>query len=161
MLNIITRRWCYNAKNNNKGDKEVTKWVSMEWWQQLLTRIGIYFSPINFWAILYLSSTQSNQIRTQSWSIKLASIDFNIAHTHTHTHIYIYIGLWVIQHNLRPTIIILKVTFSYLNIIYLNFNIIVFFFYIYLKSIFLNFWDTKLLIKLTVSNISLSIIWLI
>ena len=67
------------------------------------------------------------------------SIDFNTAHTHTHTYIYIYIffGLWVIRHNLRPKIVTLKVTFLNLNIIYLNFNIIVFF--IYLKSILLNF----------------------
>ena len=71
------------------------------------------------------------------------SIDFNTAHTHTyiHTHIYIYIyiyiGLWVIRHNLRPKIITLKVTFLNLYIIYLNFNIIVFF--VYLKSILLNF----------------------
>ena len=65
------------------------------------------------------------------------SIDFNTAHTHTYTHTHIYIGLWVIRHNLRPKIVTLKVTFLNLNIIYLNFNIIVFF--IYLKSILLNF----------------------
>ena len=67
------------------------------------------------------------------------SIDFNTAHTHIHTYIYIYIyiGLWVIRHNLRPKIVTLKVTFLNLYIIYLNFNIIVFF--VYLKSILLNF----------------------
>ena len=97
MVNIITRRWCYNANNNNKGDREVTKWASVEWWQQLLTGIGIYFSPINFWAIPFLWSTQSNQIRNQLILILL---------THTYIHIfiyiYIYIGLWVIRHKLRP-----------------------------------------------------------
>ena len=150
MVNIITRRWCYNANNNNKGDREVTKWASVGWWQQLLTGIGIYFSPINFWAIPYLWSTQSNQIRNQLILILL---------THTYIYIYIYIGLWVIRYNLRPKIVTLNVTFLNFNIIYLNFNIIVFF--IYLKSILLNFWDTKLLIKILVSNLSLLIIWLI
>ena len=96
-------------------------------------------------------STELNQIRNQLILILLTH-----THTHTHIYIYIYIGLWVIRHNLRPKIVTLKVTFLNLYIIYLNFNIIVFF--VYLKSILLNFLDTKLLIKILVSNISLLII---